>query len=517
MLKKIFSLDNIMCFVIAFFLAYNTFYTHGKDEYMLQLLPLLIIVFFGITRIILNFLGTKSLNNPNKFNKKEYIVYVLILVLAMTLSIKWNDPAALTIDSDNCFNQAITNTYSDWHPVFYTLIFFKLPSLFYEGFISCSIFQCIFISLILLYFCKFCRKYFLSMKHTVILLLFIVSNPVFLKYASGLIKDIPFSYCIFLGTIFLIENFITNGEWMLSTKNKILFILMCFGTVFFRHNGIVNMILMTIFLIIFYPKSRKFLSIFLVSFLIIRAIITGPVYTSFDIKGNGGFGEMLGVPLNQIAYIYNNNGTVTDENLEIMKNIAKLSSWKNHFHPTSFNNIKMGGSYNYNYCNEHYIDILNTWFDMVCRNPGLALESYIHVTSTIWQLNAPNGEISSICYSFGLPRDTTLLDKIMNNYIRINSDSLLRIFFIDIGEGFLLLLISLILLIKKVKLNIKAYIPYILVAANILIVMILITGREARLLYSSILCAYPLLLYSFKDFKIHNTEEQKMLNEKKSN
>ena len=93
---------------------------------------------------------------------------------------------------------------------------------------------------------------------------------------------------------------------MLSTKNKILFILMCFGTVFFRHNGIVNMILMTIFLIIFYPKSRKFLSIFLVSFLIIRGIITGPVYTLFDIKGNGGFGEMLGVPLNQIAYIYNN-------------------------------------------------------------------------------------------------------------------------------------------------------------------------------------------------------------------
>ena len=183
---------------------------------------------------------------------------------------------------------------------------------------------------------------------------------------------------------------------------------------------------------------------------------------------------------------------------ETMKKIANLDSWKNLYHPTSFNNIKVSDSFNREYCSENYSTILNTWFEMVLNNPILAIKSYIHVSSAIWQLNTPNGEISSINFTFGTPENTTIIDKIMNNYIVINSDSLLRLFFIDIGEGLFLILFSLTLLVKNKKLNFKTFIPYILVLSNIFIIALLITGREVRFIYSSILCSYPLILFSLK-------------------
>ena len=86
----------------------------------------------------------------------------------------------------------------------------------------------------------------------------------------------------------------------------------------------------------------------------------------------------------------------------------------------------------------------------------------------------------------------------MNNYIVINSNSLLRLFFIDIGEGLFLILFSLTLLVKNKKLNFKTFIPYILVLSNMFIIALLITGREVRFIYSSILCSYPLILFSLK-------------------
>ena len=136
---------------------------------------------------------------------------------------------------------------------------------------------------------------------------------------------------------------------------------------------------------------------------------------------------------------------------------------------------------------------------MVINNPVLALESYIHVSSAIWQLNTPNGEINSINFTFGPPNDITIFDKLMNNYIVINSDSILRLFFIDVGEGLFLMLLSLTILIKNKKINIKAFIPYILVLSNILVIALLITGREVRFIYSSILCSYPLILFAFRE------------------
>lgn len=499
MIKKFLNFEAFMYLFLSFFLAYNVFYSHAKNSFALYWLPLLIIVFFVLIKYIIQYLSTLKLKNDQKFNYKEFIIYGIILLISSIVSIFWNNPAAITDDSIKCYEQALTNTYSDWHPVFYTLIFYKLPMLIYENYLSCSIFQCIFISLILLYFCKFCRTYFLNKKSTILLLTFIVFNPIFLKYASGLIKDIPFSFCIFLGTIILIENFITEGEYLKSNLHKLIFILMCFGVTFFRHNGIVNILLMTLFLIIFYKENRKFLLIFLTSFLLIKILVTGPIYSSLQISSSGGIGEMLGVPLNQMSYIYNNSGKVTENNIKTMEKIADIDAWEKLYHPTSFNNIKVSGTYDREYCSKNYQTILVNWFEMVINNPYLALESYIHVSSAIWQLNTPNGEINSINFTFGPPNDITIFDKLMNNYIVINSDSILRLFFIDVGEGLFLMLLSLTILIKNKKINIKAFIPYILVLSNILVIALLITGREVRFIYSSILCSYPLILFAFRE------------------
>ena len=134
-------------------------------------------------------------------------------------------------------------------------------------------------------------------------MLLIVLNPSFLTMSSSLLKDVPFSYTLLVGTIFLIEIVITKGDWISKTKNKVLFIIMCFFMVYTRHNGIANFLLMMILLIAFYKKHRKFYVSFFIVFIIARVIITGPIYNFLNVKPNIGTAEMLGVPLNQIRYI----------------------------------------------------------------------------------------------------------------------------------------------------------------------------------------------------------------------
>ena len=496
MTKKIFNLDNILSALLSMYLTFIIVFSFRINSYVYYLCPLLFLFFLFSSKKMFSFLEKKSLRTQTKENQnislKELILYALLIFSTISLAIIFYFPSNTSPDIVFQFNQAITNKYSDWHPVFHTLIFYKIPTLFYKGYISCTIFQGLFVGLILLYFAKFCRKYFLTCKQTIFVLLLFLANPSFFSMVTTPWKDIPFSYCVMLGTMFLIEIFITKGKWLDSTKNKILFILMSFGVVFFRHNGIVSFLLMIILLTIFYKNKRKFLIIFTIIFLIARSIITGPIYNHFKVAPNGGYGEMLGVPLNQISYIYNTGGKVNKKELKVIKRIAPLEDFKKYFLKSNFNAIKWSGNYNDKYVSKHYKDVLKAWYSMAIKNPIKAVESYIYVTNPIWKID---GNINFI-YSYGKNRTTSILI----NYNSIVCNSFLKIFVVDVGNGLLFILISLMLMIKKFKTNYKAYIPYVLAISNVLVIMLLITGGEVRFVYSSILASYPLVIYSLKKY-----------------
>ncbi len=492
----IFTLDNILCFLLTAYITLNIYFS-SPMSFPLSLL-------FGIGGFIsikLLYKKADTLNNSGygSFEKRELLLFLTLILIADILAIAWNYPASMEPDAMSQYRQAIKNKYSDWHPLFHTLIFFKIPTIIWQDYVSCAIFQCLFIALVLLYFCVFCRKYFLSKNQTIALLLLIIANPIFLKMATRPLKDVPFSYCLMLATIFLIEIHITNGEWLKQKRNKILFGLVCFGIVFFRHNGIANFLLMIAALIVFYKNNRMFVIWFTTIFLAARFIVTVPIYNMLDIGKNGGVSEMLGIPLNQMSYIYNNGGIVFQDELEIMNKISNLENWKRFYKKNNFNNIKFKkgtpNNYDKEYVKQNYSKILKIWLQIAYRNPSLACKSYLNVISPIWgitkRINFTRSKHIKIEYS-----GPHWIRKTMDNYVLILEKTHLKHFLLDVGEGLMLIILSLSLTIRKMRHNYRALIPYILVLSNVAVIMCLITGCEKRFVYSSILCSYPLILYA---------------------
>ena len=122
-----------------------------------------VIIIFFLSFMILESIFPKLSNfvlkkANQKYEKKELILYGSIIVIILLFAFLALFPAAVSYDTQSQLRQVHSGTYTNWHPFVETLIFVTLPTMIYDGYVSLSIFQLIFIGCILLYFCIFLRK-----------------------------------------------------------------------------------------------------------------------------------------------------------------------------------------------------------------------------------------------------------------------------------------------------------------------------------------------------------------------
>ena len=67
------------------------------------------------------------------------------------------------------------------------------------------------------------------------------------------------------------------------------------------------------------------------------------------------------------------------------------------------------------------------------------------------------------------------------------------------GGNLFIIILSIGIITAKGKFYLKKYLPFIPVLSNTLGIMLLITGKELRFVYSSILCGIPLLIYALSN------------------
>ena len=523
-------LDKVLITILSFLFALSMTWDINSNTSVVNFI-ICFVLFFLLSSVVYPKLIVYDLKKKNKkINWKEYAFFSLIIIFALTIAFLAYYPGYATPDSLNQWNQVQEGVYSNWHPLIQTLFFMKLPSLFYNNIVACTIFQMLFIFLILIYFCHFFRKNYLTFKQTVIALCLIVLNPMFFKLSVTLWKDIGYSWSLFLGTIVMMEIVISDGAWIKKNKNKLLFIFTSLGILFFRHNGIVCFIVMLAGLSIFYKNSRKFYLITLITTLIIRAILTGPVYDYYNIGKDGGRAEMLGEIMGQIAYYYHHGVEFTEEEYELLNELASLDLWETKYHPANFNDIKFSAKDYLKPADERFFDIIKMYINKSIKHPDLAIVSYLNMTSPIWKYepryeDTDFGERVPTAYSNDVTKENVLLKDqsefvypLLVSYNNMVVETPIRLLFVNTGQALFLIIMSMFIAIRKWKNNIKCYLPYALCISNTLVIMCLITGGETRFVYAQVLCAIPLLIYSLIEFKENKKKAKlKKMKTKKEN
>ena len=501
-------LPEILIIFLSFYFSLATCFYVRKGFPVFSMLVMFIIAFVILNLVYPKIVNIKLKKTNQKFEKKELLIYGVIIfgILLFTFLAMYPLPEFLNVDTVTQWEQVQSGVYENWHPVIHTLIFFKLPSLFWNNIVACAIFQLIFIGSILLYFCYFLRKYFLDKKGTIISLLIIILNPSFIKMSLTLLKDAPFSWLVFLGTLFFIELVLTKGKWIDKTSHKVSLIILSLGIMLIRHNGLANILVMFFFLALVFKDKRRFYIITCISLVAFRFILYGPVYDklgivySKNIEGISSKAEMLGVPCNQIAYLYHKNIKFDKEDQRVLDELAPKGIWEKYYYPSSFNPMKYNYDllypYSFVWMDKNFDKIIKMCLKYSVRYPKYYVKSYLNVTSPIWKIT--NGiQYKNTWNTKGY--DSSLLNrfrKYYNSYSDILSSSPLKYLFCDIGVGLFIIIFSLTIVIYKRKKDIVSYLPFTIVLSNTFVIMLLITAASIRLVYSQIICSLPLLIYA---------------------
>lgn len=521
-MKKSKIYDGIMIIILAVLLSFSICWQYeNKSGSEINLLIFSLIA--GLIGLVLYLIWSKlsnlKLKKVSNLKKWEFIVFGVIVLSALTIAATAYYPGYTTFDSATQWGQVQSNSYNNWHPVLHTLFALKLPSLIYNDIFAATIFQMLIIGAILIYFCYFCRKNFLNFPQTLLVLLVIVANPLFFKYSATIWKDILFSWMLFLVTLYLINIVLSDGKWLNKKGNIIFFLLATFGVMGFRHNGILPVLCMFIWLIIFYPQIRKTTIISCISLFAAFFIITGPIYKAVGIfKETGGKDELLGEVMGQIAYYYHYGVDFSQKELKILDDILPLEEWQTYYNPRVFNYLKWSAPNYSTVAKKNFGNILKMYFSKTIHYPGMFMRSFFNMTSPIWETK---NTIADASYTLadknnypinGKSSFDKISDQVYEKMIEYNNlvvTSPIRWLFVSIGQGMWFLILSLMLLIRHNKFKWQQFLPLTLVLSNSLLIMLLITGEEYRFVYAQAICVIPLLIYSLFYYSKNKSKEVK--------
>ncbi len=411
-------------------------------------------------------------------------------------------PNGFMYDQKEQLTQALSGNYNDWHPVIHTLLFYRLPTLFIKSKIMCSIFQMSLILIILLYFCKFLEKYGLNKYIITIILSLFILNPTFDYMAIIPVKDTACSYCIFLLTLYLINIYFTKGEWLKKKLNFIAFLVVCFGLTFFRHNGIGTFILVLIPMIFIFKNIRKFSILVFTIIISLRFIFIPVIYKLCNIyKVNFTFSEISCIMLNQLTYIYYNNGDISAEELKKLSKMQDLEIvYRGGYDPYNYDSIKFDSDFytvKSPYINTHIKEFLKLYYNIIKKNKKMTLDSYLYSTYMIWHVNLDNEkDLRHLSWDYFVTPD----NKFVANYVTMKINFChfpWALVFFGSGISIFLIIFSLCYVLCTNKNKLKLLLIYLPVLTNLAVVFMILPSWQTRFIYPNLVCAIPLILLMF--------------------
>lgn len=234
-------------------------------------------------------------------------------------------PGAFSYDAYAEWEQVRTGCLNSHHPVLHVLLagglaegFYRMTGSYNIGIGVYTIVQMLFLANILALSIRFLEKRGIGRRGRLAALLFYGFSPVFQLFSICATKDVifaAFELLFFMSVLLLAEN---KERFFTGAGPRAVFMAAAFGTMVFRNNGLVIVLLMLPVLFFFCGKFRRRFILPAAGILMLYGFYAGPVYQMLSVAP-GGIEEMLSVPIQQMARVYRyDHASLAPEDLELL-------------------------------------------------------------------------------------------------------------------------------------------------------------------------------------------------------
>lgn len=334
-------------------------------------------------------------NLITKKNKKIIFLVIMFLTLAIMMTYVFAYyPGSFSSDSIGQYGQAINGIYSDWHPVWHTLVFFTFPLKIFKNIASIIIMQNIYFALIMGYVAVTIYE-MTNIKVMILSMLYILMNP----YVGHIMlypwKDVGFALAgLFCTTfairlIFIKEN--TTKIWKL-----VLFGFALASATLFRHNAILYTA--PLLLVLFLKIDRKTWTKIVIISIMFLLLIKIPIYGTLNVTNpDRRVLESTGLPLSIIGNVVKETPELMDNELsEFAYSLAPQELWNEKYQCGNFNSIKWNIQDTTPVEKQGYIGMFRLMLKCFSVSPKASFKAFFSLTDVVYGFeNGLEGDVGT--------------------------------------------------------------------------------------------------------------------------
>lgn len=355
--------------------------------YMLLIWSTYTILFSAAIKIIFNYLDKKNVTVlHSKISKPTikgfFVIAIVFLLLWLPYFLNYY-PGITSFDTNYQLLQGFHAVdYSNHHPILHTVIITFITKIGYSlthsynfGIALCSVIQMIACACTFSFVIYYMRKKCTNRKVVILTFIFFAFCPFVPQFSIAVWKDVPFTLCMTIFIIFLIEIIINDNKILKNIKYKVLLAIIITLLMFFRNNGIYIIMLTFPFVVIFKRKLWKQIIITFLIPMIFYSFITGPVFEKLNIEKSSSR-EMLSIPIQQMArivkYKYND---IMDSEKDIINQYIPIEKAGELYDPTISDPIK--NEFNDDNYNKDKMKLFKLYFKLALKYPEETIEAFI--------------------------------------------------------------------------------------------------------------------------------------------
>lgn len=374
----------------------------GDEVALLAALPWAVVIFGAVLAALLWLArqggGPSAPETRGKLNLRAFAGTSLASFCLLMVFLLAANPGGVSVDSAVQWTQANTGVFTNWHPVFHTLLL-RLCALVWPSYPFAVAVQCALYSLALGYLVATLMAWGARRLPLLAVALGLTAAPIVGNTLMYLWKDNAMTVGVLVLTAQTVNLYYTRGAWLSKTRNALGFGLALALTTMVRHNAFFfTLPLLGCALLCWRGQARGGLTA-LAALVTVLALVWGPLYAALHVTYPANtLEESVGVPMTVISNIRKLNPDALDaETRAFTDAMADDAGWET-YRPDVYNTIKFGHTREL-MAHASLSQILRMAVSAAKADPIDALNAVNGVTDLVWGLadeGAANVKVSNI-------------------------------------------------------------------------------------------------------------------------